>query len=96
MIKIETLDTLVIKGFCPDCASLIRRKGKIVYGSGIGSWSSNCVLPPDTYKAILIDIEPIKPCEHPKEKVNKRIDWEGVYECDCGQRVTPSAFGSLK
>jgi hypothetical protein len=60
--------------------------------------------PRDTHTALLINIEPIAACTHPKEKVtytpyshqntNDHDDW--AYICSCGARVTPSNFEVMK
>lgn len=53
------------------------------------------------YKALLIKIEEIKKCDHPKEKIRSvmhqahetfagRLGY--FYQCECGQRVKPSAW----
>ena len=41
------------------------------------------------------DVEPIEQCKHPEEKVQQRPDGlrsGGVYMCECGAKVKPSAF----
>lgn len=60
--------------------------------------------PHPSHKAILINIEPIEKCKHPKEKVKPQIieDWDktknysfcsiDTFICECGARVKPSQF----
>lgn len=45
------------------------------------------------YKAILINIEPIQKCDHPKEKVDCESECgTPVYICECGAKVYPKLF----
>ncbi len=55
----------------------------------------------DTHKALLINLEPIKECPHPKEKVRefRNTNFDGpvyIYECNCGARVQPKEFEEIK
>lgn len=65
-----------------------------------GSWyaSTNGCLG-KTHKALLISIEPIEKCNHPKEKVIKE-NWQSLtfhtYKCECGAQVKPSGFEVIK
>lgn len=56
-----------------------------------------------SHQALLINIEPISPCTHPKEKVqvgtlleyrdsNKQFINEIPYRCECGVTVKPTGF----
>ena len=46
-----------------------------------------------THKAILVCIEPIEQCKHPKEKVLHSISRVPlVFECECGAKVAPKEF----
>lgn len=54
-----------------------------------------------THKALLINIEPMSKCEHPKEKV--KVIKEGYvyaddtnFQCECGAVVRPSVFEEVK
>lgn len=63
-----------------------------------------------THKALLICVEPIEKCTHPKEKVQEIIVTEGYekkygnmipvykdesYKCECGAKVKPSSFEEI-
>jgi len=51
-----------------------------------------------TYKAILINIEPIEKCTHPTGKVSGHYLSDGIYDkwigyrCECGVKVKPKEF----
>ncbi len=99
----------MIKGFCPECSAKLEREGKVVYGSEPEDKETYSALYGEgnnrysTHKALLINIEPIEVCTHPKEKVFKKKFLsigpasEGktpgeYYKCECGARVKPSVF----
>lgn len=81
----------------------LEREGKVVKGSfdgsyvdGFNDWPypdvSNC-------KALLINIEPLVKCEHPRERIRFIIpkdysskDGYSYYSCECGARVKPKSF----
>ena len=78
---------------------------KVVWGSGRGGWtelpspmflSKDSDLPAaysPTHKAILVCIEPIEQCKHPKEKVLHSIsNIPLVFQCECGAKVKPKEF----
>lgn len=78
----------------------LEREGQVVYSywrDTKGPWSSDFEIPPDTHKALLINIEPIEKCQHPREKV-KLADFSVFgngdfgFMCDCGARVEPDGF----
>jgi len=53
---------------------------------------------PRTFHALLINIEPIEKCSHPKEKISGRYADENgvVFKCECGARVSPCQFSEVK
>ena len=53
----------------------------------------------DTHKALLICIEPINKCKHPKNKVKMKDsinNGEEWYKCECGAEVRPKEFEEVK
>lgn len=83
----------------------LEREGKVVFGhnqneSGISHNWTRIKNEGHNLTALLINIEPIEKCKHPKEKVTYTPyshqntldpnDW--AYVCKCGARVTPSSF----
>lgn len=66
-------------------------------------------VPTDTHQALLVCIEPIESCKHPKEKVSSKIlipdGWRGDFKdpmystwfaCECGVIVQPKDFEEVK
>lgn len=58
-----------------------------------------------THKGLLVNIQSIEKCDHPKEKVRRfetrfnvapndyvRGELDGLYQCKCGARVKPKVF----
>ena len=87
------MEKYVKLGFCEPCSDKLAKEGKVVYSSkgehGNGwfdhTWSSV------SHKALLIDIQPIVKCDHPKEKVRWLIGKE--YICgNCETKVRPDHF----
>lgn len=77
------------------CNAKLEREGRVVYLTQTNQPTNNMLEKQydwHTHKALLINIEPLEKCRHPKEKVTKRINWEGIYECECGQRLKPASF----
>lgn len=89
----------------------LAKEGKVVYGKWsirdmdgkflYEQWNTGISpdLGPTSHKAILINIEPIEKCNHPKEKVHWKFYKESYYEqrhtewhCECGARVQPESF----
>lgn len=91
----------------------IKENGKAVYGRlypknineegfDIGSIWNTSALTDTTHKALLINIELIEKCTHPKEKVK----WKDImispnshkygFMCDCGSEVIPREFEEMK
>lgn len=81
----------------------IKENGKVVFSrADKGEWKS--AWPTDmngysgmTFKAILINIEPLEKCTHPKEKIETyTVGTMGEphvrYKCYCGASVTPKEF----
>ncbi len=78
----------------------LEREGKVVYKEKdpVNVWCE--VTWPalnHAYKALLINIEPIEKCTHPKEKVHRKWDLSSQmpifwHECDCGAKVQPKEF----
>lgn len=100
---------------CEIANAKLESDGKIVYSTAsnplMNSWFSAAGTPQGgTYKALLINIESIQKCEHPKEKVKvikketypiSSHELDGtfskyIYQCECGARVEPLIFGGLK
>lgn len=84
----------------------LEREGKTVYTDHITDpfWSDENDKY-ETHKALLINIEPIEKCEHPKNKIiRRRVDFSVInqvatniiYECECGARVEPESFKECK
>lgn len=88
----------------------LKRDGRVVYGSNNDrDWSFN-KFEGDTHQALLICIEEIKKCDHPKEKIfaresgkPSRLTLSGMsvdsciqYYCECGTRVEPAGFREYK
>lgn len=50
------------------------------------------------FKALLINIEPVERCKHPKEKVTTNLEYgfEWTHICICGAKVQPSIFEEIK
>lgn len=92
----------------------IKENGKVVFGkievlkSPEGdsfSFFNFCDKNFTTHKALLINIEPIEKCTHPKEKVTgtgimnvypqtKKLLPQ--FECDCGAKVRPKEFEAIE
>lgn len=82
----------------------LAKHGVLVFGSNAVGWtiSRNTY---DRQKAILINIEPIQKCEHPKDEVT-RLDfydhgpskdiYQTSYKCQCGATVYPNSFSEEK
>lgn len=82
--------------------------GKVVYdcGNGLLTHTENYdTIYKPIYKAILINIEPIEKCTHPKEKVqtDRVISHDPTlysnfltFFCECGVRVKPDSFKEVK
>lgn len=78
----------------------LEREGKIVYGLDLAGMYGPFETKYSKYKAILINIEPIEKCTHPKEKVRMICEQEkplntGAFFCDCGVVVTPESFKEI-
>lgn len=82
--------------------------GRVVYGQStdqrywtdINDPSTQYVYPESDIKALLINIEPIEQCKHPKEKV-KYLEAESekyvsFWFCECGVKVQPKGFEEVK
>lgn len=76
----------------------IKEHGKIIYGyssrSGLLVLDTN-LGKADTHQAILINIEPIKKCEHTREKIGATWNDRDIlpnYQCTCGAKVRPTSF----
>lgn len=53
----------------------------------------------DTHQALLICIEPINKCKHPKDRVKMKDsikNGEEWYHCECGSEVRPKEFEEIK
>lgn len=89
----------------------IEREGAVVYGKSdyrLTSFATDKNIQFQdgsfaTHKALLINIESIEKCRHPKEKVKEELEfikkYSGPYsdvqvnhKCDCGAKVTPASF----
>lgn len=94
----------------------LEREGKVMRNTSINGdvfnqgWSTARTYG-DTHQALLINIEPIEKCTHPKEKVSAILTKEafskefGVllpvyksehYKCECGAVVEPKGFEEVK
>ncbi len=85
------------------CNAKLEREGKVVYSTHGAMFSITHKASNDGLKALLINIESLEACKHPKEKVFKKKFLsigpasEGktpgeYYKCECGARVEPSGF----
>lgn len=86
----------------------LERDGKVVeveLGFVGQVYNSNLFRSETKAKALLINIEPIETCVHPKEKIKviskARQDVDGAristwYECECGIEVEPKEFEEIK
>lgn len=93
----------------------LEKEAKPVFGSPNGKsttyvagqiWNTyNDVTQRNTHKALLINIEPLEICTHPKEKVKHHLGkgingpfepFRQYFECDCGVIVKPIAFKEIK
>lgn len=76
----------------------LAKEGQAVHGTG-KMWVSEGATtePPSSMKAILINIEPIEKCNHPKEKVKDYFpsDLRVLYQCRCGKTVQPKEFEEI-
>jgi len=81
----------------------LEREGKIVY-SNEAAFTWRLSDESKDHRALLINIEKISPCEHPKEKV-ELVCWEKgdfkdeeykIFKCECGAKVEPSEFKEVK
>ena len=78
----------------------LEREGKVVYQYNKGPWSQTSLesftgIKEQDHRALLINIEPIEKCTHPKEKVNEIYDGGypiGEFQCECGAKVKPKEF----
>ena len=79
----------------------LEREGKVVYGYQHDydeEWVFHSNESPEehTHKALLINIEPIAKCEHPKEKVKLEGTPPIAFYCECGVKVKPTSFAEVK
>ena len=90
--------------FCDKANSKLEREGKIVYRPEDCKevWIDNEKDRP-IHRALLICIEPIEKCTHPKEKISWKWENHGqhpsiiVHYCNyCGVKVEPLTFGEKK
>lgn len=86
----------------------LEREGVVVYdcGNGLTTYDEN--YDPrykPAYRALLINIQPIERCKHPKEKVQiDKVISQGItlygdilmFFCECGVRVEPNSFEEVK
>lgn len=104
-----------------DCANaMLKHDGKVVYGQMHSHDHGSFTTHPNpckeewplkhTHQALLISIEPIAKCEHPKGKIKVASDcapssgkqgclprFSGeYYQCKCGARVEPESFKECK
>jgi len=77
----------------------LEREGRVVYGyDDEHTWSTVPSKINNYFKstALLLNIEPIEQCTHPKEKVTtlQHMDENGLYfnRCECGVKVVPESF----
>ena len=100
------LDEVQKTAACSYANAKLEREGKVVYGNnkielGTSMWTAQATR--DTHQALLINIEPIEKCEHPKEKVDLErgtLSWtneRGIhYLCECGAKMKPKEFEEVK
>ena len=81
--------------YATEIANAKLREGAKVFCNG-HTWTAN----KDkwsTHQALLICIEPIEQCTHPKEKVEILfLGKKHGYECQCGAEVRPTGFEEIK
>lgn len=94
----------------------LEREGKVVYsGFSDNEWTLTPLIGGKSgredisqQRALLIDIKPVKKCEHPISKCHLisagsdqsegpyRIEYKTAYSCECGAKVKPTAFEEVK
>jgi hypothetical protein len=85
----------------------LEREGKIVYFDSQHNWVEGYPVnmlgenPDVTKKALLICIEPIEQCKHPKDRVRRKPYEPGYlglydYQCQCGAVVEPEGFKEVE
>lgn len=94
---------------CEIANTKLEREGKVVESVLMddGSWyasTNGCMM--KTHKALLINIEPIEACNHPKEKVRPdctiyvingfTTGGENHFRCECGAKLKPLTFEEIK
>lgn len=71
-------------------------EGKVVYSNTVQhTWHNvNKPYPTEDYKGLIINIERMDKCTHPKEKVfSIYMDVTSAeFKCECGVRVKPSGY----
>jgi len=84
----------------------LAQHGTAVWGidGKVDWWTDKICVDDPTHKAILVMIEPIEQCKHPKEKVHAVVieGWDKTknyssssiseYQCECGAKVKPKEF----
>jgi len=87
---------------CERANSKLEREGEVIFIEG--NYGSKKRISASTHKALLINIELLEKCKHPKEKI-LRISTNyddglkathSTYECQCGVKVKPTAFEEVK
>lgn len=107
---LENCGAITPFGMAEKANAKLERDGKVVfsikdenYKPGYRAWVyNNCPENKHTHKAILIAIQEIKKCEHPKDKIKQLLcnpasqSRETFFECECGARVEPTEFREVK
>jgi hypothetical protein len=74
----------------------LEREGRVVYSKRHGNIWELGQHEDDTVKALLINIEPIEKCTHPRDKVIQEDLYSGAltnrFKCECGAKVKPKSF----
>lgn len=103
--KIATLQLAFAAEVAHIANTKLEREGKVVF-CGQNGWANDPKHADKiTHKALLIAIEPIEKCTHPKEKVSeiqdripagRKIELQTYYQCECGVRVVPESFREVE
>ena len=84
-------------------AKLEREGFKVFSQDKVGPFHRSDPFKDNKYRGLLIDIEEVGACEHPKEKVKFHLrlvkrglmtseSFDGEHICECGSKVEPTSF----
>jgi hypothetical protein len=76
----------------------LEKEAQVVYGN-FGINGHNEITHPDrnpAHKALLLNIESVNLCKHPKEKIIYYDEYSQFWQCECGVNVEPLFFVEKK